>query len=68
MELIHQKEMEKANIENELASIRVNTLNTEAHNAALRDNLKKVCRLELKCCSPFFSFFLLQLLSRCLFD
>lgn len=38
--LIHSKEMEQANVENELARIKVDVLNTRAHNAALADTLK----------------------------
>lgn len=36
---IHAKEMERANMENEAARIRLDALNTEAHNSQLQDGL-----------------------------
>lgn len=39
LELVHQKEADRAKAENELARIKVDVLNTEAHNAALSDSL-----------------------------
>lgn len=38
---IHDKEMETANIENELSRIRIDALNTDAHNIQLREMLDK---------------------------
>ncbi|CAM9148875.1 unnamed protein product, partial [Choristocarpus tenellus] len=42
VEKIHQTEIEEANLQNEQARIHVDTLNTEAHNAQLRETLKSV--------------------------
>lgn len=39
--VIHEKEMERATMENEAARIRVDALNTEAHNSQLREGLEK---------------------------
>ena len=38
----HEKEMDAAHLENELSRIRVDTLNTDAHNMQLRDTLSKL--------------------------
>ena len=37
----HDKEIEAAHLENELSRIRVDTLNTEAHNVQLREMMQK---------------------------
>ena len=39
---IHEKEIEKAAMENELARVKVDALNTDAHNMQLRDTLQKL--------------------------
>jgi len=39
---IHEKEIEKAAMENELARVKVDSLNTDAHNMQLRDTLSKL--------------------------
>mmetsp|Transcript_13022 Transcript_13022/g.26684 ORF Transcript_13022/g.26684 Transcript_13022/m.26684 type:complete len:924 (+) Transcript_13022:121-2892(+) len=44
---VHEKEIEAADIKNELARIKVDTLNTEAHNVQLRDTMDK-CVIELR--------------------
>mmetsp|Transcript_16073 Transcript_16073/g.30114 ORF Transcript_16073/g.30114 Transcript_16073/m.30114 type:complete len:916 (-) Transcript_16073:85-2832(-) len=44
---VHEKEIEAANIKNEMARIKVDTLNTEAHNVQLRDSMEK-CIVELR--------------------
>lgn len=38
---VHDKEIEAANLDNEMSRIRVDTLNTDAHNVQLRDMLDK---------------------------
>lgn len=38
----HEKEIEEANLQNELARVRVDSLNTEAHNSQLRDTLQQL--------------------------
>eukprot|EP00611_Tribonema_gayanum_P002483 TRINITY_DN11854_c0_g1_i1.p1 TRINITY_DN11854_c0_g1~~TRINITY_DN11854_c0_g1_i1.p1 ORF type:complete len:974 (+),score=491.39 TRINITY_DN11854_c0_g1_i1:44-2965(+) len=38
----HEKEAEEANLQNELARVRVDVLNTEAHNAQLRERVAEV--------------------------
>ena len=43
----HEKEMDAAHLENELSRIRVDTLNTDAHNMQLRETLSKLVN-ELK--------------------
>lgn len=43
---IHEKEVEKATVENQLARVRVDALNVEAHNAQLRQMLE-ACNKEL---------------------
>ena len=43
---VHEQEIEVSNINNELARIKVDSLNTEAHNVQLRDKLDK-CKQEL---------------------
>jgi len=43
---VHEKEIEVSNINNELARIKVDSLNTEAHNVQLRDKLDQ-CKQEL---------------------
>ncbi len=40
LSLIHSKEMEQSTLENELARIKVDVLNTQAHNSALADTLR----------------------------
>ena len=44
---VHEKEIEAAGIQNELARIKVDTLNTEAHNVQLKETLGK-CTAELQ--------------------
>ena len=44
---VHEKEIQAADIKNELARIKVDTLNTEAHNVQLRDTMEK-CVIELR--------------------
>jgi hypothetical protein len=39
---IHEKESEESGIHNEMARIRVDTLNTEAHNSQLKETLEKL--------------------------
>jgi chromosome segregation ATPase len=39
---IHEKEIETSSMQNELARIRVDSLNTDAHNMQLRDTLSKL--------------------------
>ncbi|CAM9386456.1 unnamed protein product [Ascophyllum nodosum] len=41
VERVHEIEMEEANLQNEEARIRVDSLNTEAHNLQLRETLRK---------------------------
>ena len=43
---VHEQEIEVSNINNELARIKVDGLNTEAHNVQLRDKMEK-CKQEL---------------------
>eukprot|EP00953_Heterococcus_sp_UTEX-ZZ885_P027473 14738-Heterococcus_DN1.PRE.1 len=38
----HEKEIEEANLQNELARIKVDSLNTEAHNVQLKDTLEQL--------------------------
>merc|ERR1719353_429068 len=40
--VIHEKEIETSSMQNELARIRVDALNTDAHNMQLRDTLAKL--------------------------
>jgi len=40
--VIHEKEIEHSSMQNELARIRVDSLNTDAHNMQLRDTLAKL--------------------------
>lgn len=42
VQLTHAKEMDRAAVENEVARVRVDALNTEAHNAQLKDSLAAV--------------------------
>mmetsp|Transcript_18918 Transcript_18918/g.39374 ORF Transcript_18918/g.39374 Transcript_18918/m.39374 type:complete len:913 (-) Transcript_18918:91-2829(-) len=44
---VHEKEIEASEIRNEMARIKVDTLNTEAHNVQLRETLSK-CAVELQ--------------------
>lgn len=44
---VHEKEIEASEINNEMARIKVDTLNTEAHNVQLRETLTK-CAVELQ--------------------
>ena len=51
MNKAHDKEIEAAHLENELSRIRVDTLNTDAHNVQLKEMLdKKLAELKDKVC------------------